>query len=141
MPTLIKEGLSLPTKENSFLGSWQKREISTCFIDANRYLEQPLKDAVSNTFPFKPLYELINKHIPSFESKNLNENAAIDRFVLNFGCTNALEEIKEREYEPHAKIDAKNTSSFIECIQDFYNKIFNQEHDAISDMIKTLPKK
>jgi hypothetical protein len=71
----------------------------------------------------------------------MNENVAIDRFVLNFGCTDALEEIKEREYEPHAKMDAKNTFSFIECIQDFYNKIFNQEQNAVSDMIKTDPKK
>jgi hypothetical protein len=141
MPTLIEEGLSLPTKENSILGSWQKREISSCYIDAKKYLEQPLKDAVANTFPFEPLYELIKKHIPSFESKNMNENVAIDHFVLNFGCTDALEEIKEREYEPHAKMDAKNTFSFIECIQDFYNKIFNQEQNAVSDMIKTDPKK
>jgi hypothetical protein len=59
MPTLIEEDLSLPTKENSILGSWQKREISSCYIDAKKYLEQPLKDAVANTFPFEPLYELI----------------------------------------------------------------------------------
>ena len=91
MPMLIEEGLSLPiTQENLLLGSWQKREILSCLENNNKCLEQPLKNAVANMFPFVPLYDLINKHFPA-----LDANEAIERFVLQLGCTNAFEKIKE----------------------------------------------
>ena len=105
MPRLIEEGLSLSlpiTQENLLLGSWQKQEILSCLENNNKCLEQPLKNAVADSFPFVALYDLINKQIPA-----LDTNEAIEHFVLQLGCKNAFEKIKEQEYEIHAQADAK----------------------------------
>ena len=98
-------------------------------------MEQPLKNAVADTFPFEPLYDLINKHFPAPDT-----NEAIECFVLQLGCTNAFGKI-EQEYEFHAQANAKNNISFTESIKDFYNSIFSQEQKAINEMVKMQPDK
>jgi len=152
MPTLVENPFStlvsqdsilafLPLQDNEALGQWSKQEIEDCFQN-KIVLIQPLKKALANTFPCLQLYQLIDQPmIPTFKENGTRLQGMEDHFYLEFGCTNALKQIKNKEYEIRAPKDANLFPTYIDWIKDFYNSMFKLEHDPLNNMVKTQPDK